>query len=260
MNESCKNLLEEFKLISKMNFIKGINNFTNSCGLTFESLLNKKTDSMFFPDYQGIEIKCTQRFSRYPITLFSSAFDGPSLYEMNRILTTYGKNDFIYKAKKTLNATLIYNKKVLVNNKYYFKLEANELEEKIYLSIYDINDNLIERNSFINFETLKRKLEIKLSTLALVFASKKEIDNSPYFRYYKIVIYKLISFKKFIDLLKQNIIIVDICCRISRSGTEIGRQRNKNLVFKISKDNVKQLFKPIEVYDSDLQNSYFQII
>lgn len=97
MNESCKNLLKEFNSISKTRWVKGINNFTNSAGLTFESLLNKKADSMYFPDYQGIEIKCTQRFSRYPITLFTSAFDGPSLYEINRILTEYGKYDIIYK-------------------------------------------------------------------------------------------------------------------------------------------------------------------
>ena len=59
---------------------------------------------------------------------------------------------------------------------------------------------------------------------------------------------------------KQNIIIVDICGRISRSGTESGRQRNKNLVFKISKDNIKQLFNPIKIHDSDLDNSFFQIL
>ena len=260
MDENCRNLLEEFKTISKKEWIKGINTFTNSAGLTFESLLDKNADSMYFPDYQGIEIKCTQRFSRYPITLFSSAFDGPSLYEMNEILNKYGKNDFIYKDKKILNATLSCNKKSLVNSKYYFKLDVDEMEKKLYLSVYDLKYNLIERNSFINFKTLKTKLEIKLSTLALIWASKKEIYNHPYFRYYKMIIYKLISFDKFIELLKEDIIMVDICGRVSRSGSEVGRQRNKNLVFKISKDNINRLFKTIKKYDSDLENSYFQII
>lgn len=260
MNESCKNLLNEFKIISKKQWIKGINNFTNSAGLTFESLLDKKADSLYFPDYQGIEIKCTQRFSRYPITLFSVAFDGPSLYEMNEILQKYGKNDIIYRDKKQLNATLSCKNKVLVNNKYYFKLDISVEEKKLYLSIYDIMENIIERKAFINFETIKNRLELKLSTLALVFASKKDIDNSPHFRYYKIIFYKLISFEKFIELLKQDIIIVDISCRVSRSGIDAGRQRNKNLVFKISKDNINKLFKTLKRYDSDLENSYFQII
>ena len=97
MNKSYEDLIENFKSISKKKWIKGINNFSNSVGLTFETLIHKKADSMFFPDYKGIEIKCTQRFSRYPINLFSSAFDGPSFYEMNRLLNTYGKVDTIYK-------------------------------------------------------------------------------------------------------------------------------------------------------------------
>ena len=64
---------------------------------------------------------------------------------------------------------------------------------------------------------------------------------------------------KFIELLKQGIITVDIVGRVSRSGLEAGRQRNKNLVFKISKDKIKQLFNILEVCDENL-DSNFQII
>ena len=260
MEENIKELFKKFKKISKSKWIRGINNYTNSAGLTFESLLKKEADSMFFPDYKGIEIKCTQRFSRYPITLFSKSFDGPYLYQMNEILKKYGRNDCIYKDKKILNTTLSCNKQTLVNGKYYFKLEISSKEERIYLVVYDVFNNLIEKDDFINFESLKTHLELKSSTLALVFASKKNIDEVPYFRYYKMIVYKLISFKKFIELLKQDIIIVDIVGRVSRSGSEKGRQRNKNLVFKISKDNIDKLFKTIECYDADLEEHYFQII
>ena len=51
MEENYKILMEKFKEISKLKWIAGINNYTNSAGLTFESLLHKKADSMFFPDY-----------------------------------------------------------------------------------------------------------------------------------------------------------------------------------------------------------------
>ena len=47
---------------------------------------------MFFPDYYGIEIKCTTRFSNYPISLFSLAFDGTYLYQMNLLLQKYETN------------------------------------------------------------------------------------------------------------------------------------------------------------------------
>ena len=86
MEKNEKQIINKFIEISKMKWIKGINNSTNSVGLTFESLINKIPDSMYFPDYYGIEIKCSQRFSRYPLNLFSLSFDGPELYEMNRLL------------------------------------------------------------------------------------------------------------------------------------------------------------------------------
>lgn len=259
MNKNYNNLINEFKNISKRRWIQGINNYTNSAGLTFENLLNKKADSMYFPDYEGIEIKCTQRFSRYPITLFSSAFDGPSLYEMNRILSKYGKNDVIYKDRKLLNAEINTNIKTLVNNKYYFKIEISKDDKKLYLAIYDINNKLIEKDAYISFETLKQRLDLKLSTLALVYASKRLIDNIPYFRYYKIEIYNLISFENFIKLIENDTIKINIIGRVSRSGNEAGRQRNKNLVFKIKKEDINKLFKITKYYNSDLDNN-FQII
>lgn len=259
MKENYQNLINKFKLIANKRWVKGINNFTNSVGLTFESLLSKDADSMFFPDFQGIEIKCTQRFSHYPITLFTKAFDGPNLYEMHNVLTKYGKFDSIYKDKKILITELSCNKMIFYNN-YYFKLCVDKIKQKLYLAIYDKKSNLIEKEAYIEFKTLKSHLETKLSNLALIYASKKTLNNSSYFRYYKIIIYKLISFNKFIELLKQDIIIVEIVGRVSRSGTEAGRQRNKNLVFKIKKENIKKLFNIINTYDNDELNSDFNII
>lgn len=122
-----------------------------------------------------------------------------------------------------------------------------------------MRDNLIEKNTFISFETLRNRLELKLSTLALVWASKKVINDYPYFRYYKLIIYNLISFEKFIELLKNDVIIVNIIDRISRSGNDSGRQRNKNLVFQIKKENITNLFKIIKIQDNDL-DSNFQIL
>ena len=124
-------MITKFKEIAKKKWIRGINNSTNSVGLTFESLLNKNPDSMYFPDYKGYEIKCSQRFSRYPINLFSLAFDGPALYEMNRILTEYGKQDVIYKDKKQLHGDVYVNKYNRINNNY-FKLNIDDKTKKNY--------------------------------------------------------------------------------------------------------------------------------
>ena len=42
INYDYNNLMEKFKSITKMQWVEGINNYTNSAGLTFESLLDKK--------------------------------------------------------------------------------------------------------------------------------------------------------------------------------------------------------------------------
>lgn len=254
MRENAQHqLIKKFIEISERKWIKGVNNSTNSVGLTFESLLDKDSDSMYFPDYYGIEIKCSQRFSRYPISLFSLSFDGPELYEMNRLLRTYGKKDVIYKNTFQLQGSIYVNKNSKINNNY-FKLKIDKESKKIIICIYDLNHKLIEAKTYIDFETIKSRLELKLSNLAVVYASKKVIYEDLYFRYYQITMYSLKSFETFIELLEKDQIKVAIVGRVSRSGEEQGRQRNKNLVFSVEKDCLELLFKKNVEYNSDSLN------
>lgn len=253
MKEQQYEIIKEFKKIANKKWIKGVNNTTNSVGLTFESLIDKKPDSMYFPDYNGLEIKCSQRYSRYPIKLFSLSFDGPNLYEMNRLLELYGLPDEIYKEKKQLQGQIKINEYERINDNY-FKLKIDKKSKKILISIYDLNKQLIEEKTYIEFETIKSRLELKLSNLAMVYASKKIIDNNLYFRYYLITIYKLKSFETFLKLLENNYIKVEIIGRVARSGIEKGRQRNKNLVFSLPKEYIDLLFEKQIEYNNDLNN------
>lgn len=255
MDESKKQLLNKFKEIAKLKWVEGINNSTNSVGLTFESLLHKDIDSMYFPDYYGIEIKCTQRFSRYPVTLFSISFDGPKLYEMDRLLKKYGTPDTKYSNKLQLQGAVYINKYNKINNNY-FKIKLNKQTKKLIICVYDKDLNLLEEETYIDFETIKLRLILKLSNLAMVYASKKTENNKPNFRYYKLSIYRLISFDRFIKLLEQDCINMIIIGRVSRSGKEEGRQRNKNLVFSIKKELIKLLFVKELEYDSDLNDKF----
>lgn len=244
-------LLNIFEEIREKNWVKGVNNSTNSIGLTFEHLLNKKPDSSFLPDYKGLEIKCTQRYSRFPITLFSIAFDGPNLYEMNNLLEKYGIADKEYNDRKLLMGFLKINQKVLMNDKYYFELKIDYEKEILYINIYDEYFNFLEQGPYINFCTLQSRLQIKLTNMIVVYASKKEIENDKYFRYYKIEFYKLKDFYTFLKLLENDIIKVNLVGRIARSGNEESRQKNKNLVFSIPKDDISLLFNRYISYDTD---------
>lgn len=105
-----------------------------------------------------------------------------------------------------------------------------------------MNKKLIEKLSYIDFDSLEERIMLKLSNLSLIYASKMKKKNSQYFRYYKIVFYKIKDFDIFLDLLEKDKIEVTLCARVSRSGVECGRQRNKNLVFKIQKKVLMSYF------------------
>lgn len=249
MSEEFKKLICKFKEISRMRYIKGINNnLFNAAGLTFESMLGKKADSMFFPDYDGIEIKCTQRYSRYPIGLFSLSFDGPELFETNYLLQKYGYRDYIFFGYKKLIANLKYHEKIYVGNKY-FELDIDEDNKRIQINIYNKKHVLLEQRGFIDFNTIKSRLEVKLSNLCLVYASKKKIENNLYFRYYKIECYTLKDFDSFIELIKEDKIKLSIILRFSRNIETLGKNKNKGVTFAIEKDCVDKLFNKIYNYE-----------
>lgn len=250
MEKIEKKLITKFLKIAEKGYIKGINNSDNSVGLTFEDELGKSPDSSFLPDYKNIEIKCKTRFSRFPISLFAKSFDGPTDFEMRRLLLTYGKPDSEFKSKYLLQGNVYANKMTLIYENY-FQFDVNRKDKKIYLLIYDKNKNIIEKISYVNFYSLKKRILAKLTNLCFVCASKKKEYGNLFFRYYKISIYRIKSFEKFLCLLEDGKISINLCGRVARSGERIGRQQNKNMVFKIPRYYISELFDKKFEFDYD---------
>lgn len=244
-------VIKQFHIIANRKWIKSVNKGLGSIGYTFEKELGKNPDSLYFPDYYGTEIKCTGRYSRYPVTLFTTAFDGPTFPEINRLVDKYGYVDKTMPDKKVIFSKVGCINKTTILSGYQLKLDVDDTEEKVFLCVYDEEGMLIERLSFVYFKTLYDHLVLKLNRLALVYASKKVFEGEIYFRYYKMFLYKLREFNVFIDLLKNGILQVSLIARVSKSGSDIGRYRNKNLVFMIKKDDMDNLFKKIYSYDYD---------
>ena len=254
MYKTYSKLIDDFKSISRKRWIKGVTGGHGNVGLTFENELGKKIDSDYSPDYKGIELKCTTRFSNYPISLFSVAFDGPSDKEIIRINSLYGYYDSTNTNKKVILKSLKYNQIAELRNSYSLSFDINDLEKKIYLCIYDKNKNLIERKSYINIDTVKIHLLRKLKKLAIIKASKKVINNDDFFRYYSINIYELKSFDIFLDMLKKGEIKISLITRLNKEGI----YHNKNLVFQINKSNIEKLFNNVYSYNlDDIKNENF---
>ena len=252
LNQDFKTLVDKFNAISNKGWIRAINKSLGAIGLTFEYELNKEPDTDFFPDFNSVEIKCLGRYSRYPIGLFACSFDGPDENEILRLAQTYGYYDSIFAKKKILYTPLRFNQYSASKNSFIFRLQL--LYDKIYLCVYDSNYNLVERKSYISINTLYVHFMIKLQNLALVRASKKIIGDTKFFRYYKISLYKLISFDKFIDLLKRDIISVNLVCRLSKSGYKIGQYSNQSLVFQIKPCYLSKLYNLIYSCENGVSN------
>ena len=242
MNESVVKLKKEFRLISKKGWVKGISNSDGSVGITFESLLGKKENNSILPDYNGIELKCSASRYSYPITLFSSNFDGPSSYETQRLANLYGKRDSVVKDKNTIYASLSCNYDYLVNKLYYFRLKINYENKKIFLVILDINKKIIEEKCFIKFETLQNHLLTKLNYLAMITANKKTIDKKIYFNYANLDLFKLKDFKYFVKAIENDKINISLILRISKSKSNYGKPSYKNMSFAIKKYDLKYIF------------------
>ncbi len=250
IDKTIKPIVDEFKNILEKDWISGVNdNSFGNVGITFERELGKSPDSTYFPDFYGVEIKCTTINSTYPLFLFSAAFDGPTFPEIDRIVEKYGNYDQVYHNKKTLFTKVNFKDKTLVNSKWYFQFSIND--NRIFLDVYDLDENLIERKSFIYIKTLYNHLMVKLQRMAIVYAMQKRVKGKKYFKYYKIDVYKLKSFSKFMYLLKNGDINASLISRISKSGIDAGRYRNKNLVFEIDKDKVYYLFDRLYYYNSN---------
>lgn len=249
MNENFKDLLNKFKNICDKKWIPSVSNGHGTIGLTFEHELGKKIDTEYTPDYKDIEIKCSTRYSRHNITLFSIAFDGPSKKEIIRLNDNYGSADNDFADKKTLMKTINSAHLSQLKSGYYLSLEVNK--DKLFLLVYDENKKLIEKQSFIYLDTIKKHLLTKVNNLAYIKGSKKKINEKEYFRYYEISLYKLKSFNIFIELLLNGDIDVTVMSRISKSGSSAGRYFNKNLVFQIKQKNIEKLFNFIHYYNHD---------
>lgn len=257
MNKNFNDLIKNFKVIAKKKWIKSPYKGHGTIGLTFEKELGKKIDTNYLPDYNGIEIKCTTRFSRFPISLFSIAFDGPTNKEIIRINEKYGNFDKDFPEKKTLIRKIRCKKLSLLKNNYYLSLEMDD--DKLFLCVYDKNKDLIEKKSYVYIDTIKKHLNTKLQQLAIIKASKKKIDNIEHFRYYLITLYLLKDFDTFLNLLQEGEIEVTIISRINKTGKTAGKYYNKNLVFQIKKANIEKLFDKIYTYDYDKMENFEEI-
>lgn len=245
MSENFQKLLSAFEVIKQKNWICSSTKSSGAIGIVFEKELGLLENNSFYPDYSDIEIKCVSKKTMYPLTLFSLSFDGPGPLELHRIVDLYGYPDKVFKDRNVLSSSLSCRRPYLVGNKYYFKLEIDWYDEKIYLAVYDIDHNLIDKVSYINFVTIKNRLKTKMKNLAFIYGDCRFENNKYYYKYTDILLYTLKDFTTFLRLLENGQIITTIGYRINKSKQHFGKSSSKNVVFAIAYNDICKLYNKV---------------
>lgn len=247
ITKELKNLKKEFERIKNMGYVKATRSGPTGIGKTFEDLLRKQENSLELPDCNGIEIKTKGGYSRCYTTLFGATPQGKKEFEIERLRSTYGYPDEVYKHQKFLHASVQANCSTLVGNRFLFKLVVKYEQQKIFLLIMDRNMNILEEKAYWDFETLRTKLERKVQYMALVKAWPNNINDEVYYKYYDIDFYKLKGFVEFIRLIEDGTIRITFKIGIFRKGFRAGKLHDRGTGFEIQEIDMLKLFDKIDV-------------
>ena len=200
------NIKKKLPEINRSGFIESKRAGDTGVGYTLEEELgiaenNKRTQDLI---YQGkkVELKAQRSSTTSPVTLFSQKPRKPNLTS-KKMLAKYGYTD--KKGRLALYVTL----KVSEPNPQGLMLRVDEEKDKLYVSHSKDGDLW-----FWNTNNLKLKVE----RLLFVVADSKKIDGKEYFHY--VEAYFLIGFNKnrFLQLIEQGKIVVDMRMYLKKSG------------------------------------------
>lgn len=244
MNNYILELKKHINIIKKAGWMPCSLKSYGSTGLNLEKLLKINTNNFEIPDYNGIEIKTKKSNIKTAITLFSAAPDS-YLFEIKRLHDLYA---YPYKNNpkfRVLNKTITQGKLTYIYNNIYFTLKVNKQKKIISLIILDSKLEIIDLNTYWNFDILKEKLERKLRYLCYIHADTFYSNSQLYIKYNNDNYYKLKGFDKFIELIEKGKISITFRIGIFNSGIKKGQIHDHGTIFSIDESDIEELFYKI---------------
>ena len=247
MNESIDKLKIYFNTIKNKKLNKSFRIGTTGIGYTFESLINKKEDNNFLPDFEGIEIKTKLGYTKSSTTLFClTPKKDNNDFAIKFILENFGYPNKSNKDFKSFKGDVYSTCNNVIGSKYIFKLKINYKEQKIYLIIADKSLNIINNSIFWSFNDLKTRLCIKLNYLAYIKGYPYHIDGETFYKYTNLTIYKLKNFDTFLNLIEQGYIYITFNIGIFDKEYRYGKIHDRGTAFKLKKNSINKLFDKID--------------
>ena len=223
-------LIQRLKQLKRMGYIKTHRSGPTGIGKTLEDILGIRENNVPGPNAKLIELKSARKGSKSMITLITKA---PSPRGANsRLLQRFG-----YKVSsrtgKVLHVTLNPpNSWTCIKGKPVFKL--NLRNDKI--EIISTNDEVL---AFWNEEILRKAFEKKFPALVYVKADCRGRGLNEEFWYNEAWLLKGFDFERLKDLIRKNIIRIDI--RIGQYPN--GRTHDHGTGFRVFEDKLDLCFK-----------------
>lgn len=246
MNDINKELLLKFDQIKNKWYecnIKG----SGAAGRMLENLLGLYENSLPIPDFDNIELKTHYGLKNDFVSLFNCV---PEIFnDTTRLRTLYGYPCKSFPQYNMLMVSVFHGHKTRVGIKYYFELHIDNINKRLVLYIYDIHLNLIDTNTYWDFDTLQFKLDSKMQTLAYIKTYRKYYQNKVYFKYHSLTLYQLKSFDDFIYAIKMQYIRVNFKITIYTNGDKIGQTYSHGISFDLNKKHFDAFYDKIYYRD-----------
>ena len=235
-------LIARFRAIKNMDFVKSSRIHNTGIGKTFEDLAGIKENNKAAPDYGHIEIKTYRDNSESCVTLFSKNPDQPK--RVNSVLRErFGYKDVNFNIK-VLHVPFFADKYYPIRSGYGFKLIPDDVDERLRISIQSLQTGQIDPlEIFFRYETIRKAVTVKTSHLLLVGATRRQGVNGEEFHFNRMKLLSGAGYDRFMELLREGTIQVEIRLGVYGSGKNIGKRHDHGSAFRIYKRDVPSFFK-----------------
>lgn len=247
--KNLKELLEKFKEIKDMGWVNSNRAGSTGIGKTFEDLLNIDENNSTLADFKGIEVKTQRSSTSSMITLFTKSPSYPRSVN-SELRKQFGRTSTEHNNHKILFTTIDSTKFTTADGiyDYQFKIEIDELNERLILIVKDAYSDEIKRNDiYWTFKDIKNSLTKKLINVAHIKADERIYDGNIQFNYNSITFLSELTFDNLIAAIKCGDLKIDIRLGVYASGRNEGKLHDYGTGFRMSYGNLLKYVEKIEI-------------
>lgn len=238
-----KNFRSDFLKVKQMGWVRSHRSHNTGIGKTFEDVIGVKENNSQAADYMNsLELKSQRDFTGSMVTLFTKSPDHPPGAN-TFIRETYGVGSDEDPRMKIIHTTISGSRYNHYKKNLSFKLEVDENEKKLFLSVKNQSDGkIIDQSIYYRFDTLQPLVECKCRNIGYIAAETKTEDNIEYFKYISAILLTNLTFRKFIESIKNGLILYDIRIGVYKTGSNIGKTHDHGSGFRIKRADIGKVF------------------